>query len=347
MTMPFISLFINELGNFSRFELNLYSGMAFAATFISQAIVSPYWGSLADRKGRKLMCMRASGVMACTIFITGLSFNVWMIIGMRFLQGAFSGYINNSIALMAGETPHSKSGWVMSAMTTAGVTGNLIGPLLGGALSGAWGYRIPFFITGGLMFGVFIATSFLVKEKFTPIKKENMKPIQALMGQIDNRQLIVVMFITTMLVQSSVMSINPIVSLYVAASKVGHTMDRIGPKKVLTTGLIVAAVLFIPMTLTNSPWMLAFWRFLLGFANAALMPAAQTILTLEVPTEAFGRIFSYNQSFQAAGAVLGALLGSTISGLFSYSAVFAITGCTLLLDFLLVYLTQHRAKAIN
>ena len=198
--------------------------------------------------------------------------------------------------------------------------------------------------------------------------------MQALMGQIDNRQLIVVMFITTMLVQSSVMSINPIVSLYVkemmhdtgniafvagivaatpglgnlvAASKVGHTMDRIGPKKVLTTGLIVAAVLFIPMTLTNSPWMLAFWRFLLGFANAALMPAAQTILTLEVPTEAFGRIFSYNQSFQAAGSVLGALLGSTISGLFSYSAVFAITGCTLLLDFLLVYLTQHRAKTIN
>lgn len=371
MTMPFISLFINELGHFSRFELNIYSGMAFAATFISQAIVSPYWGSLADRKGRKLMCMRASGVMACTIFLTGLSVNVWMIIGMRFLQGAFSGYINNSIALMAGETPHSKSGWVMSAMTTAGVTGNLIGPLLGGTLSSALGYRIPFFITGGLMFGVFIATSILVKEKFTPIKKENMKSMRELMGQIDNVQLIVVMFVTTMLVQSSVMSINPIVSLYVkemmhdtgniafvagivaatpglgnlvAASKVGHTMDRIGPQKVLTVGLLIAAVLFIPMTLTNSPWMLAFWRFLLGFANAALMPAAQTILTLEVPTEAFGRVFSYNQSFQAAGSVLGALLGSTISGLFSYSAVFAITGCTLLLDFLLVYLTRHHHK---
>lgn len=191
------------------------------------------------------------------------------------------------------------------------------------------------------------------------------------MGQIDNVQLIVVMFVTTMLVQSSVMSINPIVSLYVkemmhdtgniafvagivaatpglgnlvAASKVGHTMDRIGPQKVLTAGLLIAAVLFIPMTLTNSPWMLAFWRFLLGFANAALMPAAQTILTLEVPTEAFGRVFSYNQSFQAAGSVLGALLGSTISGLFSYSAVFAITGCTLLLDFLLVYLTRHHHK---
>ena len=72
-----------------------------------------------------------------------------MIIGMRFLQGAFSGYINNATALMAGETPHRKSGWVMSAMMTAGVTGNLIGPLIGGALSSHFGYRIPFFITGG------------------------------------------------------------------------------------------------------------------------------------------------------------------------------------------------------
>lgn len=368
MTMPFISLFINELGHFSRFQLNMYSGLAFAATFVSQAIVSPYWGGLADRKGRKLMCLRASGVMACTIFVTGLSINVWMIIGMRLLQGAFSGYINNAIALMADETPHSRSGWVMSAMTTAGVTGNLIGPLLGGALSGVFGYRVPFFITGGLMFAVFLGTAFLVKEHFTPIKKENMKPMRELMGQIDNVQLIIVMFITTMIVQSSVMSIDPIVSLYVkelmhdtgniafvagvvaatpglgnlvAASKVGHTMDRIGPEKVLMMGLIVATILFIPMTFTHSPWMLAFWRFLLGFANAGLMPAAQTILTLDVPTEAFGRIFSYNQSFQAAGSVLGALLGSMISGLFSYSAVFAVTGCTLLLDFGLVFWARH------
>lgn len=59
MTMPFVALFINELGNFSRFQLNVYSGLAFGATFVSQAAVSPLWGSLADQKGRKLMCMRA------------------------------------------------------------------------------------------------------------------------------------------------------------------------------------------------------------------------------------------------------------------------------------------------
>lgn len=52
MTMPFISLFISDLGNYNKLEINLYSGLAFAMTFIAQAIVSPFWGSLADQKGR-------------------------------------------------------------------------------------------------------------------------------------------------------------------------------------------------------------------------------------------------------------------------------------------------------
>lgn len=371
MTMPFISLFINELGNFSHFQLNIFSGLAFGATFVSQAIVSPLWGNLADRKGRKLMCMRAAGVMACTIFCIGLAQNVWMIIALRFLQGAFSGYINNATALMAGETPRSNSGWVMTAMTTAGVAGNLVGPLLGGVLSGAFGYRIPFFITGILMFLNFLGTTFLTTEHFTPIKKEKMKPLGQIFQELDNPATIITMFFTTMVVISSSMSITPIISLYVkslmhnqgnvalvagivaatpglgtlvSASKVGHTMDKIGPKVVLRTGLAVAFVLFIPMTFTHSPWSLAFWRFLLGLANAALTPAIQTVLTLDIPTEAFGRIFSLNQSFQAAGAVLGSIIGSVISGLFDYPMVFAVTGLTLLVNFIVVMFVMQKRR---
>lgn len=340
-------------------------------TFIAQAIVSPYWGNLADRKGRKLMCMRASGVMALTITLTGFAPNAIYIVIMRFIQGAFSGYINNATALMASETPHERSGWVMSQMMTAGTAGNLVGPLLGGALSsffgnmfgGAWGYRIPFFITSVLMFIVFLGTTFLVHEDFTPISREKMKPMGEIMRSLPSVKLIIVMFITTMLVQSSTMSIDPIVSLYVksmmphgsnvafvagvvaatpglgtliAASRIGHKMDEIGPLRVLRTGLVVGLVLFIPMALTNNPWVLAVLRFFLGIASAGMLPAAQTVLTLNTPQESFGRIFSYNQSFQAVGAVLGSLLGSTISGFSNYATVFWVTGFTLLLNFILV-----------
>ncbi len=371
MTMPFISLFIADLGHYTQLQVSLYSGLAFAMTFIAQAIVSPYWGSLADRKGRKLMCMRASGVMALTITATGFAPNAIYIIVMRFIQGAFSGYINNATALIAGETPHQKSGWVMSQMMTAGTAGNLVGPLLGGVLSnffgnwlgGVWGYRIPFFITGFLMVLVFLGSTFLVKEQFTPISREEMKPMREIIHTLPNVKLIVAMFITTLLVQAANMSIDPIVSLYVksmmpnskniafvagivaatpglgtllAASRIGHKMDEIGPLKILRVGLIVGAILFIPMALTHSPWALAGLRFLLGMASAAMLPAAQTVLTLNTPPESFGRIFSYNQSFQAVGSVFGSLMGSIISGVFNYATVFWTTGATLLINFILI-----------
>ena len=222
------------------------------------------------------------------------------------------------------------------------------------------------------MFLTFLGTWLLVKEDFTPVSREKMKPMGEIMQGLPNVKLIIIMFVTTMIVQSSTMSIDPIVSLYVkslmphsnnialiagivaatpglgtmlSASHIGHLMDHIGAEKVLRWGLLIATILFIPMTFIPNAWSLAFWRFLLGIVSAGLLPAAQTILTLNVPPEAFGRVFSYNQSFQAVGAVLGSLLGSTISGMFTYEWVFAATGITLLINYLIMQLSSHRQNA--
>ncbi|MFT8726408.1 MAG: MFS transporter [Liquorilactobacillus ghanensis] len=369
MTMPFISLYIDTLGHFSNWQLNFYSGIAFSITYLSQAIVSPFWGKLADLRGRKLMCLRASGVMACTIFLVGAAQNVATVIILRLLQGAFSGYINNATALMAGETPHQHSGQVMGNLMTANVTGTLLGPLFGGYLAGILGYRMPFFITGILMGVTFLLTAFMVKEHFTPIPVQKMKPIRQIFSQLANRNFILVMFLTTLLVQSSLMSISPIISLFVrqlmhgqgnislvsgivaampgfgtllVASRVGHLMDQVGPQKILFFGLVISMLVFIPMYFVTTTLQLGILRFLLGLASAAMLPAVQTVLTVDVPQEAFGRIFSYNQSSQAIGGVAGPLLGSLVSSVFSYQAVFLFTAGLLIINLLMLILTNKK-----
>lgn len=135
---------------------------------------------------------------------------------------------------------------------------------------------------------------------------------------------------------AGIVAATPGLGTLLAASKIGHKMDEIGPLHVLRVGLVIGFILFAPMALTNNPWMLAFLRFLLGIASAGMLPAAQTVLTLNTPKESFGRIFSYNQSFQAVGAVLGSLMGSAISGFSNYATVFWVTGFTLLLNFILI-----------
>ncbi len=107
MTLPFIVLYIQTLGHYSTTQLNLLGAAAFAVTYACKALVAPLWGRLADQKGRKLMCLRASGMMTLTILGVGLAPNVTILLILRAAQGAFSGYINNANALISLTAPRS------------------------------------------------------------------------------------------------------------------------------------------------------------------------------------------------------------------------------------------------
>ncbi|SEK87556.1 Major Facilitator Superfamily protein [Paenibacillus sp. OK003] len=52
ISIPFLPLFLSgDLG--VRDHLEFWSGLAFGITFLASALVSPFWGSLADKYGRK------------------------------------------------------------------------------------------------------------------------------------------------------------------------------------------------------------------------------------------------------------------------------------------------------
>ncbi|MFD1672127.1 MFS transporter [Agrilactobacillus yilanensis] len=352
MTMPFLPLFIDTLGHFTSWQLNILSGLAFSITFLAKAIVSPLWGRLADRKGRKLMCLRASGVMTITITLIAMTTNVWVLIVLRAIQGSFSGYINNAQAIIAAEAPSDKKGQAMGTLATGQVTGTLLGPLIGGFLAGRFGYRASFFIAGALMFVVFWTTLFFVHEQFKPIAAAAMRPIKAVFSTISAPRVLIGVFLTTLVVQASATSIQPIVSLFVrqllgghgdvamisgivsaapgmatliAASSMGRVIDHVGAQKILVLGLIAAVLVLVPMVFLQNVKEFIFLRFLFGLSDAAVIPAYQTLMTVNSPKDAFGRIFSYSQSFQAMGSVIGPMLGSFIASLAGYRSVFLLT----------------------
>lgn len=117
------------------------------------------------------MLLRAALGMAIAMILMGLVSNVYQFVGLRLLMGIFSGYISTANALIATQVPRHRSGWALGALSTAAVSGVLIGPLIGGALSDTFGVRPVFYITGVLLLGSFFLTLFFVKEKFTPVEK--------------------------------------------------------------------------------------------------------------------------------------------------------------------------------
>lgn len=351
MTLPFIVLYIQTLGQFTTQQLTWLGAAAFAVTYASKALVSPLWGRLADQKGRKLMCLRASGVMTVTIIGVGLAPNVWVLLGLRALQGAFSGYINNANALVSLTTPVATRGQQLSKLVTGSITGSLLGPLLGGGLASTVGYRGAFFVTGGLMALVFGLTWWGVTEQVTAISRAKLVPLRPILRDI-GAPFFIALFSSLLVIQATTNAITPILSLFVGqlshqssqvvmmtgfvaaapglatiltAGRVGYWLDHFGANRCLVLFLSLAIVNLALTSLTTQIWQLVVLRFVLGIADAALLPAIQILTVERVPRAVFGRVFSLNQSAQSTGNVIGPGLAALVATQWGYQPIFLVT----------------------
>ena len=359
LVMPFLPLYVEQLGVTGHSALNMWSGLVFSITFLFSAIASPLWGGLADRKGRKIMLLRSALGMAIVMLLMGLAQNIWQFLILRALLGLLGGFIPNANALIATQIPRHKSGWALGTLSTGAVSGALLGPLAGGFLADNYGLRPVFFMTATVLFICFVLTLFFIREQFTPVSKKEMLHVKEVFGSLKNRELVLSLFVTTLIIQVATGSIAPILTLYVrdlagnisniafisgmiasvpgvaaliCAPRLGKLGDRIGPEKILIVALIVSVLLLIPMSFVQNPLQLGILRFLLGAADGALLPAVQTLLVYNASNQIAGRIFSYNQSFRDIGNVTGPLIGAAVSANYGFRAVFCVTAVVVLFN---------------
>ena len=357
--LPFLPLYIEQLGVHDHQALSIWSGLVFSGTFLVSSVVAPLWGSLADRKGRKLMLLRAALGMAIVMVLQGFAQNVWQLFILRTLMGLTSGYIPNAMALVASQVPRDKSGWALGTLSTGQVAGVIIGPLIGGFMADHLGLRTVFFVTGGLLFTSFLITLFLIKERVVPVSKANRLSGKAVFTSLPYPMLILSLFVTTMMIQLANGSISPILTLFIrnlsdnseniafisgviaavpgvsallSAPRLGKLGDRIGAHRVLIAALIFCFVLFCLMATINTPVQLGILRFMLGFGDGALMPAVQALLVKYSSDQVTGRIFGYNQSFMYLGNVVGPLIGSSVSAMMGFRWVFLVTAILVLFN---------------
>ncbi|AHM74628.1 multidrug efflux MFS transporter MdtG [Yersinia hibernica] len=369
LIMPFLPLYVEELGVSGHQSLNMWSGLVFSITFLFSAIAAPFWGSLADRKGRKIMLLRSALGMGIVMVLMGLAQNIWQFLALRALLGLLGGFIPNANALIATQVPRNKSGWALGTLSTGGVSGALIGPLIGGLLADNYGLRPVFFITAAVLFACFAMTWIYVREQFAPVLKKDMLNGRQVFNSLKNPKLILSLFVTTMIIQIATGSIAPILTLYVrelagdihnlafvsgmiasvpgvaaliSAPRLGKLGDKIGPERILIAMLALSVLILIPMAFVQTPLQLGILRFLLGATDGALLPAVQTLLIYNCTNQVAGRIFSYNQSFRDVGNVSGPLLGAAVSASYGFRAVFCVTAAVVVFNALYSYWCLQR-----
>jgi len=350
LVVPFMPIFVEQLG-IEGDQVAFYAGLAISVSAVSAALVSPIWGILADKYGRKPMMIRAG--LAMTITMGGLAFvpNIYWLLFLRLLNGVFTGFVPNATALIASQVPKDKSGAALGTLSTGVVAGTLTGPFVGGFIAEIFGIRNVFLLVGSFLFLAAILTIFFIKEDFQPVAKEKAIPTKEVFSSFKYPRLLVNLFLTSFVIQFSAQSIGPILALYVrdlgqaenllfvsglivssmgfssmmSAGILGKLGDKVGNHRLLVAAQIYSVIIYLLCAHATSPLQLGLYRFLFGLGTGALIPGVNALLSKMTPKSGISRIFAFNQVFFYLGGVIGPMAGSAVAGYLGYHAVFYAT----------------------
>lgn len=213
--LPFLPLFVEEIGVSDPKAISEWSGIAYAATFFSAALVAPLWGRLGDRYGRKLMLVRASFGMAISIGLMGFVTSVSQLVLLRLLTGLAGGYASGAAILAATQTPKDKAGWALGVISSGVMAGNFIGPLIGGILPDYIGIRTCFVAIGILIFITFIVTTFAISENHKVFVDRRRKKNKGMLTRSLFNRNVSAMLLTGALLTFANLSIEPIITIFV------------------------------------------------------------------------------------------------------------------------------------
>jgi len=352
LVFPFLPLYIREIGVATRGSLEFWSGMVFSTQAFTMMISSPLWGVVADRYGRKPMLLRATFGGAILIAMMGFVQNAEQLVLLRTIQGAVTGVISSVNALVAASAPKEKSGSALGLLMLGRWGGIALGPVVGGVLGDAFGYRESFVITGILLLIAGIAVWFWVHEEFTPVEKSKRPSIVGGYRTLLRAPGMAGLYALSFLRSLAQMMIYPVAALFmielmhtesgvatwtglmigsVAAASalsgvyLGRLGDRVGHERIMIVSAIACMLFYLPQPFVTTPWQLITLQALGGLAVGGLLAPMAALMNLWTPAGTQGATYGLENSIAAGGRTIAPLLAGLIATWFGVRAVFGAT----------------------
>ncbi|MDU2064775.1 MAG: MFS transporter [Sporomusaceae bacterium] len=361
--ISFLPLYVSHLGISDPGEIGLWAGVLMGASSFAAAISNPYWGTVADRKGRKPMVEKTLLLFGLIIIAMAYVANVYQLLALRIFQGLCGGFVAASTALVTSMSPRDKIAFTVGLFQTAMIVGGAVGPMLGGVIADHFGYRQPFFVFGILCFVALGLSHLAVREKFTPVRRAKKESILKSFSYFWALPGLGAILFIQFLTQFATQSIGPILPIYIqsmvtgtellasisgtmiaiggvasalASLSMGFISRHVSHGRILLVAALGGAITFVGQLLAQDIITFGLLRALNGLFIGAMIPSSNTLLTLLIPEEKRGVAFGITSSAALLGNMLGPLSAGVLSLHFSLSSIFWVTSVLFVTAFVLM-----------
>ncbi len=351
---PFLPLYVQQLGSSTGLSTELLAGLVFSGQAFTMMVASPFWGSLADRLGRKLMVERALFGGTVILFLMAFVQNAEQLVLLRVIQGLVTGTVSAANALVASQAPRERAGYAMGLIQVAMGGGVALGPMLGGLIADKFGYSAAFYVTGVALFLAGVLVMLGVQENFHPQKEESVRkePFLAQWGTILAASGVAAAYGLRFLSQLGTNLLTPIAPLFVqelvtdpasvntitgmvegiraattmmSAIYLGRLGDQIGYRKIIIACAPAAIGLYAMQSLVTASWQLMALQALVGVVLGGIVPAISALLARFTQPGKEGAVFGLDNSINSGARSLAPLIGSGVAVWFSLRATFVAT----------------------
>jgi MFS transporter, DHA1 family, solute carrier family 18 (vesicular amine transporter), member 1/2 len=319
---------------------------------ISVLLVTPVFGYLGDRIGGRSTMMCGAALAVCAVSLLGLAPNLSLLLLGKFCQGAASAALWTSGLALIAENYVEKRVVMLGYAFTGGTFGSVIGPIAGGLLYHAGGYRLPF-LTTGVAFAIAAA---LIARLVPAGGIQRNEPVD-LLALIHNRSLMIPA-VAIALAAFSVGIVEPLLPVRLArygatsmaigilftvstlvyglsAPIVGRVSERIPIQKVIALGTIAMAATLPFLALFKGVILAGITLSLVNISYAFMLNPASAELGNVVDrsgTSCYTAVYAVYNIFYSIGMLTTAALASAAARLLNFWGVLLCASAILLLS---------------
>lgn len=341
-------------------------GLLFGSYAIALFVATPIFGILSDKIGRKGPMLWGLLGLAGATLLYAFAKQFWMLVLARSLQGISAAITwTAGFALLADLFPSQERGKVMGIALSGQSIGTLIGPTVGGWLYQLGGYKVPFLAATGLAIIDGLLRILLIKD----VPHEKSESVLSSLNLLKNRRLLIIIGVVIigasipcvleptlplrlqkgMNISSGVTGLLfaiPTLAYAISAPVIGSLSQRIGHYKSMTAGMILAAICFPFIALSNSAWLVAIVLVFLGVGmGTAITPCLPEFaeISQRSGTNSFGASFSIYNTAYSIGMMIGPTLGGILTNYLGIIWCYSVVAIVILAYMLFFNIYNHHA----